>query len=206
MLSFVLAAAAQVSAPVPLNLKGWVSPTDMPELPGGRGFWMVGVDLLVDTDGTLRGCTIERTSTIAALDKLTCDLIHKRARFRPAQWADGSPVTGVYRTSVGYSQGDGSDMPWLYGYDLEVRVKSLPSGMRNPTRVRVMFAVDSAGAVSSCTAEPGENFEMAENKPILVPVSCEQLMQNYKPIPVRDPSGNLIKSVQDAVVQFSTHK
>jgi len=132
MLSFVLAAAAQVSAPVPLNLKGWVSPTDMPELPGGRGFWMVGVDLLVDTDGTLRGCTIERTSTIAALDKLTCDLIHKRARFRPAQWADGSPVTGVYRTSVGYSQGDGSDMPWLYGYDLEVRVKSLPSACEIP--------------------------------------------------------------------------
>ena len=97
-------------------------------------------------------------------------------------------------------------MPWLYGYDLEVRVKALPSGIRDPARVRVMFAVDTAGAVSSCTAEPGENFEMAENKPILVPVSCEQLMQNYKPIPVRNPSGNLIKSVQDAVVQFSTHK
>jgi hypothetical protein len=67
-----------------------------------------------------------------------------------------------------------------------------------------MFAVEADGSTSSCTAEASDAFERAENNPALVPIACEQLMKSYRAIPVTDLSGKPIRSVQDALIRFST--
>jgi len=173
----------------------------------GDGMWQVGVALSIAPDGTLGGCSVEATSGISDLDRLTCNLIHKRARFRSARWTDGSTVVGIYRTTVRWAVADAPfRMPKGSNPDLELTVQSLPTGVESPSLVRIMFGVDANGQMSSCDAEPAPSFEMAQNSPTLVPVACEQLMQGIKMLPVKDPTGKPVPSVQDAIVRFVVDK
>ncbi len=58
------------------------------------------VVLLVDDNGELADCMIDQTSGIATLDAMTCIIIQKRAKFRPAIGSDGKPVRGVINTRI----------------------------------------------------------------------------------------------------------
>jgi hypothetical protein len=202
------AAASQLSAPKPTNLRDWFSGNDVPPyLYQKDGFWDVGVRLVVAADGSLRGCIVQMSSGISDLDKLTCDLIRQRGRFQAAQWIDGSPVTGVYSTAVTYRTAswpfdDRLKPPKGDFSDLDVTVDQLPSGRKSPSLVRAKFAVDTSGSVSSCGAEVTENFISAENDPALVPVACDQILKAFKPLSFKDSSGNPVRSVQDALVRF----
>jgi hypothetical protein len=173
------------------------------------GTWNVGVRLALAPDGTLRVCYAEKSSGIADLDRLTCNLIEKRARFQAAHWIDGSTVTGVYSTTVTWSvstpfEGPPQFAPQRGGNaDLDISVNQLPPGLKSPALARVMFAVDPTGNMSSCTAESGDNFVHAENDPALVPIACDQVLKSYKPIPVKNSAGAAVPSVQDALVRFS---
>src|SRR5260221_12500551 len=104
MLGLALAAAVQISAPVPTNLAEWATFSDWPLYLMQKldAYWDVGVRLVVAADGTLRACIIQTSGGNSDADRLTCDLIRKRARFQPARWTDGSSVTGVYSTSVAW--------------------------------------------------------------------------------------------------------
>jgi hypothetical protein len=212
MIWIALAAAAQLSAPVPLNLKEWFTFKDVPMWLAAQndGIWNVGVRLVVAPDGTLRICYAEKSSGIADLDKLTCDLIEKRSRFQPARWIDASPVTGIYSTTVTWSVSTPYDGPMQFplprgaNADLDISEQQMPAGLKSPALARVMFAVDSKGNMSSCAAEFGDNFVRAENDPSLVSVACDQVLKNYKPIPLKNSAGTPVASVQDALVRFST--
>ena len=211
MLGIILAAAAasQLSAPVPTNLKDWVTFDDWPPymLQKVDVWWDVGVRLVVAADGTLRACIIQTRSGSSDADQLTCDLIKKRARFRAARWTDGSPVTGVYSTTVAWISStmafyDPMRPPKGHDADLDVSVEQLPAGMKSPSLVRAMFAVDASGNVLSCTAETSENYIKAENDPALVPIACDQLQKSFTPLSFKDSSGKAVPSVQDALVRF----
>jgi TonB family protein len=52
--------------------------------------------LHVTAAGNVEKCDIERSSGSAALDQVTCQVIMKRARFRPAVNDAGNPVDSVY--------------------------------------------------------------------------------------------------------------
>ena len=200
-----IAIASQLSAPVPKNLNSWFDYRDVPEsvMRGGSGAWRAGVRVYVAPDGNINSCEVETSSKVAVLDRLSCGLVQRRAKFESAHWKDGTPAYGVYRTSVSWSVDEpGRQQP--FNADLDLFVKALPSGIKSPSLVRVMFAVDLDGSTSSCTAEPAKGFERAENNPRLVPIACEQLMKNYRPVPVTDASGVPVRSVQDALVRFST--
>jgi periplasmic protein TonB len=54
----------------------------------------VGADLVVNTKGRVSTCTIYQSSGHSVLDQATCELFRKRARFRPATDANGSPIEG----------------------------------------------------------------------------------------------------------------
>ena len=213
MLWIALAAAAQLSAPVPLNLKEWFTFKDVPMwLVQKEGIWNVGVRLVVAPNGTLRICYAEKSSGIADLDKLTCELIEKRSRFQAARWTDGAPVTGIYSTTVTWSVSTPYEGPVQFplprgaNADFDISVEQLPAGLKSPALARVTFAVDPNGKMSSCTAEIGDNFVRAENDPSLVPVACDQVLKNYRPIPLKNSAGTPIASVQDALVRFSTQR
>lgn len=55
----------------------------------------VSVRYRVGTDGRVGDCAISRSSGHAELDALTCSLIQRRFRFRPARDADGRPVSSI---------------------------------------------------------------------------------------------------------------
>lgn len=205
---WIALAAAQIHAPVPQNRKALFAAGDFPASVAARlrtGFWQVGVQLTIRPDGSIQSCDISATSGVAELDRRSCDILHQRGRFAAAS-LNSVPAYGVYRTTIGWALSNGpppGPPPLVGNPDMELLVQSLPAGFKSPVSVRVMFAVDSVGRLSSCTAEPGPSLEHAVDAPALVPVACEQLMQAFRPNPVKDASGNAIPSIQDAVVRFS---
>lgn len=56
----------------------------------------------VGTNGRVTQCTITRSTGHGALDKATCDLITKRARFAPARGNDGAKTNGSYSSSINW--------------------------------------------------------------------------------------------------------
>lgn len=70
-----------------------------------RARGLVRTSVAIDARGHANGCRVTRSSGFAILDRLTCDLIVKRFRFRAARDAAGRAVAG----SIGY------DHEWLLG-------------------------------------------------------------------------------------------
>jgi hypothetical protein len=204
---FWIALAAQLSAPVPLNAGHWMTSDDVPVylIQSGSGLWQVKVRIKVAPDGAVQGCEVESSGGIRQLDNLTCGILSNRAKFRPAQWGDGTPAFGIYRTTILWAV---SESPWdtskVSSPDLVIFVKSLPPGVRSPSLVWVMFEVDAEGRTSSCIAEPRLPIEHVDNNPALVPIACDQLMKSYKAVPAKDSASKAIPSVQNALVRFST--
>jgi protein TonB len=54
--------------------------------------------LIVSTRGTVRKCEILESSGWAILDKQTCKILKKRARFSPARNQQGKPIEDIFTT------------------------------------------------------------------------------------------------------------
>src|SRR3954471_24659924 len=122
---FWIALAAQLSAPVPTNLRKWFEPEDMPVsvMSAGTGAALAGIRVDVAPDCTIRRCTVETSSKVRILDRLSCDLPKRRAKFEPAHWTDGSPAFGAYRTSISWIVTDVPVRPPKLSYpDLDLSV------------------------------------------------------------------------------------
>lgn len=95
----------QVSTATPLGNPGnWVTSNDYPtralrEDRGGTSRFR----LSIGPDGRVADCIITQSSGSADLDEATCANVTRRARFRPATDAAGTPVMGYYSSSVHWS-------------------------------------------------------------------------------------------------------
>ena len=72
---------------------------DYPVPPGGREArrgTQVIVRVIVGTDGRARDCSVYRPSPDAEADRITCQLVETRLRFRPAMDAAGNPVAAPF--------------------------------------------------------------------------------------------------------------
>jgi periplasmic protein TonB len=79
----------------------WASDNDYPTRAlqlGQEG--VTGFHLAIGTDGKVTDCQITKSSGSPELDKTTCDLMRRRARFTPATDGDGNPAAGSYTSSV----------------------------------------------------------------------------------------------------------
>ena len=77
----------------PERIGGHIGDRDYPRAFTAAGIsGTVSVRYRVGTDGRVTGCIVTRSSGHAELDALTCDLIERRFRFRPARDAQGRPV------------------------------------------------------------------------------------------------------------------
>jgi len=201
-----IALAAQLTAPVPTNLPSWFVFDDFPAYLVNRdpGVWAVGIRVTVGPDGTVQGCQADSSSGDKGLDELSCRKVTQRASFGPARSPAGAAFPGVYRTFVAW---DVTKAPAatsrVSNADLNLSVASLPPGIRSPAAVRVMFAVDQQGRMTSCESEPTQPFEQVEKDPALVAVACDQLMKSYKPVPAKNAAGQNVASIQDAIVRFA---
>jgi hypothetical protein len=145
---------------------------------------------------------VESKGGISDLNKLTCGIVVRRAKFRPAR-VDGLAVFGVYRNSIVWVVADAPvDTSKVMHPDVEVTVARLPRRLKSPTFVGVAFAVDTAANKSSCVMDVSVDQEV-ENHPALVPTACEQIMEKYQATPATDGTGKAVLSVQSALVQFS---
>lgn len=89
--------------PVPVN-RLWISGSDYRSSMISAGVeGRVGFRLAVNTAGRADSCEIAESSGNAELDELTCTLVSRRARFRPAIDEGGNEVTGVFEGSVNWT-------------------------------------------------------------------------------------------------------
>lgn len=54
----------------------------------------VKVKLTINVEGRVAACEVDQSSGVASLDKATCDMMTKRARFKPETGDDGKPKEG----------------------------------------------------------------------------------------------------------------
>ena len=85
--------AAPETAATPAGKPGIKSTADYPPEALKNG-WEgdVVAELTVDATGKARDCTVAVSSGHKVLDDATCDVLIKRARFKPGQDKDGNPV------------------------------------------------------------------------------------------------------------------
>jgi protein TonB len=92
----------QPKAAVPKGRPGdWASDNDYPTRAlqlGQEG--VTGFRVAIGTDGKVTNCEITRSSGSPELDKTTCDLVRRRARFNPATDGDNNPTTGTFANSI----------------------------------------------------------------------------------------------------------
>jgi len=83
------------------SLQGLFSGDDYPEsaLDAGVG-GTVTVRLTIGSDGRVSGCSVSKSAGNSALDRATCSVITRRARFTPAIGNDGKPTTDTYTQSI----------------------------------------------------------------------------------------------------------
>lgn len=89
-----------VAATKPVHISGNInSARDYPIPPGGRETRFgtrVVVKVIVGIDGRARNCSIYRASPDPEADRITCQLVVERLRFKPAQDANGNPVPAPF--------------------------------------------------------------------------------------------------------------
>lgn len=92
------AGSGAVSAPV--RIAGALRDRDYPRAAAAaRAGGTVAISFRVRSDGRVDRCMVIGSSGEALLDGLTCDLVERRFRYRPARDAGGRPVETVLRTS-----------------------------------------------------------------------------------------------------------
>lgn len=79
------------------SLGDWVSPNEYPEeARRKREMGKVTVRLDIDLAGKVIGCAVVRSSGSESLDRVTCDRVGSRGKFRPAQNSAGKAIPTIY--------------------------------------------------------------------------------------------------------------
>ena len=154
--------------------------------------------LLIAPDGQIADCAITQSSGFEELDKTTCFLVQKRAKFTPARGPDGQAVYGVYRSQAVWALPERTiNAP--PGPDLEVSLSALPAGTAKPPVVKLAYSVDANGTPTECAAMPD-----AQKQPqVLVDLGCQELLSKMSGKPVMGPGGQPVPAVKTAAVRFN---
>lgn len=141
----LLVAVAAGSTPRPLNASSWVSIRDYPaESLTEHAQGTVGVQLAIDSEGYVSGCTVSSSSGFRSLDTATCSLIFMRGRFSPAHDAADQPTASIYATKVTWRYPDDIPTP-VEPKTLEIGSRAIEEGMG----ISVLH-VASTGIISGC--------------------------------------------------------
>jgi protein TonB len=81
----------------PLGRQNWITDSDFPDLARRQALHGTTVYRLdIDAEGKVTTCTIVRSSGAPLLDRTTCRLLLKRARFIAAQDGRGNNIPATY--------------------------------------------------------------------------------------------------------------
>ena len=198
------AAASHLAAPFPIDPGKWFSSDDYPSdlSDSSQTAFQPVTQTLVSADGKIIGCRAETTSSSSKIDALVCATILKRGRFQPARWMDGTPVPGVYRWPLIIMMlGDSIDQ----FSDIEIQVDHLPKS-KKAEFITVDFSSDSSGKIDQCVGARPLGQQDKPANPQLVAIACHAVQAEWKPFTVLGEDGKPSRSVQNAIVKFTTQK
>jgi TonB family protein len=195
MLASVIAAAP--ASPLP-----WYNFDDYPQKAFDREWKGTAIfEVLVTPEGKPADCKITLSTGYEILDKQTCFVAMKRARFSAARGPDGFPAYGTYRGLVKWHRPDQENLQGEPGPDLEIKLASLPPGYTTPPAVKLSYFVDAQGNPSNCTVLP-ESLPQPQS---LLDAACSELFSKIPRAPVTANAGP-VPAVKTAAVLFSVDK
>ncbi|GAM00982.1 TonB family protein [Sphingomonas parapaucimobilis] len=106
---------------------------------------IVSTLLSVDDHGRVTNCVVTESSGSVALDTGTCTLLRRKARFKPALDATGSPVGDTHREMAAWSIGPSAISPVI---QLMLSLSPLQSPPTAPVAARLYF--NAKGRVTEC--------------------------------------------------------
>lgn len=98
-------AVREFAGATPVDSPSWFKFTDYPgDLVEKDQQGNVIVAFEIGVDGRVKNCTLDTSSGFSRLDAIPCRILEKRARFKPATAADGTPIEVRGRYSVAFWQ------------------------------------------------------------------------------------------------------
>ena len=135
-----------VSGPEPIRQGFGISSSDYPsDALRQREYGVVSVLLRVNDAGRVTDCLVTESSRSASLDRGSCAVLRRRARFHPAQDSTGQSIASSYRMAV----------TWGVGFtvttrtDMTLPVQQLPDHYERPAVIQMAYGAD--GHPASCT-------------------------------------------------------
>lgn len=93
--------SAEIAEPAEADLVRLFSADDYPQAAIRREEQgTVAFKLAIDARGRVSSCTIVRSSGSAALDKASCSILSRRARFDPARDTEGQAIADTYEGRI----------------------------------------------------------------------------------------------------------
>ena len=203
----LLALAAQMSAPVTASgrdVRTIFSADDYPSYLQGSGVSrIVTASVTVRPDGTIQSCVAQVRSGDPRLDAYTCELIVRRAKFRPAKWSDGSAVYGVVNVPVGWTPGPvpRDKLVAATTPDLDLSVNRLPKPY-SIVALNLEVEADEKGRLLTCAEAPPLDQDFDRRFPEFLKIACQQVTSQLTVRPPVDASGKAVRSVQTVSVHF----
>jgi hypothetical protein len=187
-------------APTP-SVEGLFSINDFPQyVLEAEKSYRIPTRTLVGLDGKPVWCDVEQASGEPRLDKHTCNIIKKRARFAPAKWIDGTPSYALVRQPITWAV---NQIPTGYTVDLELAVNKLPADETSPVMMALSIAVDEQGKSVSCTSStppPTNQLPKWSEDPALARLACSEMMKSWTFFVPKDAVGRPVRSIQNARV------
>ena len=172
---------------------------DFPEflLESGKSY-QIPARILVGLDGKPISCDVEQPSDKRRLDKYTCEILVKRARFAPPKWHDGTPAHGLYRQKISWA----FESPTVLGADLDIAVNKLPVGVKAPAQIFLNVDVDTKAVAASCANAPSNSLPSPNrsDQAELIRLACGELIKSWKFFVPTDASGQPLRTIQNFVV------
>lgn len=200
-MSLLMAAAVAMQAATPLNAANWFKVDDYPLAALRQNeIGYVGFAVLVGIDGKPEKCTVVAPTPFDDLNKLTCLLVMRRARFKAAAGADGQPSYGIYRSRTSWlTAADPKAMERLkkaYPPPSDVDLTLTVNIATVPPPIELVIGVDSSGTVHDCKPED------SNAQPAWVKVACTQMETHSMLSPAITAEGQAAASVQTVKVAF----
>lgn len=110
-----------------------------------REYGITSIVLQVTAQGSISACAVTESSGSPTLDRKTCAVYVKRARFTPATDATGQPIAAEFRAGTSWGVEDHQPSTLM---SVPLLVKTLPPEYRDPVKARLLF--DASGRVARC--------------------------------------------------------
>ncbi len=202
MFSVILAAAA-ATAPIPDTFTDWWSDyydTPSKGLASGE-LSMVVAEITVNKRGYFDNCVGRVFTGNPKMGPYVCSRLKLRGMFKPARASDGSKAFGVYRKLITVANVTKDTQFRAPPFGIRVPGPG-PSVSDNPFEIQFQVGVD--GRISDCSLVDSVGINLERHKqvvdPSLVQRACGEVPLQLRPAPPRDQKGNLVLSVQNALV------